>query len=67
MMMIKKKLISFEKKKVKKKRKDVAKIELRRNGTINIHSFSHLWPAGNKKKREGKFSNFPSSSLNKNT
>jgi hypothetical protein len=67
MMMIKKKLISFEKKKVKKKRKDVAKIELRRNGNINIHSFSHLWPAGNKKKREGKFSNFPSSSLNKNT
>jgi hypothetical protein len=57
----------LKKKGLKKKRKDVAKIELRRNGTINIHSFSHLWPAGNKKKREGKFSNFPSSSLNKNT
>jgi len=53
--------------KIRKREKDGAKIEIRRNGTINTHSFSHPWPIGNKKKREGKFSDFPSSSLRENT
>jgi hypothetical protein len=42
-------------------------MELKRNGTINTHSFSHPWLTGNKKKREGKCSDFPSSSLRENT
>jgi hypothetical protein len=37
-------------------------MELRRDGTINAHSFSHPWPADNKKKR-GAFQIFPSSNL----
>jgi hypothetical protein len=53
--------------KIRKRKKDGDKMELRRNGTINTHSFSHPWLTGNKKKREGKFSDFPSSSLRENT
>ena len=30
--------------KIRKKEKDGAKMELRRDGTINTHSFSHPWP-----------------------
>jgi len=37
--------------------KDVGKIELRRDGTINTHPFSHPWPGDNKNK-EGRISDF---------
>ena len=33
--------------KFKKKEKDEVKMELRRDGTINTHPFSHLWSAEN--------------------
>jgi hypothetical protein len=38
--------------------KDGAKMELRRDGTINTHPFSHLWLADNKKKEGGEFQIF---------
>jgi hypothetical protein len=42
-------------------------MELRRNGTINTHSFSRPWPTDNIKKRGGEFQIFPSSNLRVNT
>ena len=36
-------------------------MELRRDGTINTHPFSHPWPADNKNKKGGEFQIFPSS------
>jgi hypothetical protein len=42
--------------------------ELRRDGTINTHPFSHSWPGEvTKRKGEGNFSDFPSPSLRENT
>jgi hypothetical protein len=38
--------------------KDRANMELRRDGTINTHPFSHQWPADNKKKEGGRVSDF---------
>jgi len=42
-------------------------MELRRNETINTHSFSRPWPTDNIKKRGGEFQIFPSSNLRVNT
>jgi hypothetical protein len=42
----------------KKREKDGAKMELRRDGTINTHPFSYPWPADNKKKEGGRISDF---------
>jgi len=33
-------------------------MELRRNGTINTHSFSHPWSADNIKKRGGRMAGY---------
>ena len=43
----------------KKKEKDRAEMESRRDETINTHPFSHPWPTNNKTK--GGFHIFPSS------
>jgi hypothetical protein len=46
--------------------KDGAKMELRRDGTINTHPFSHSWQLIIRR-RGGEFQIFPSSKLGENT
>ena len=51
----------MQKKGAKKREKDGAKMEFRRDETINTHPFSHPWSNDNKKKEGVEFQNFPSS------